>query len=136
MTFPKPESQRQDPDLEKRWEQLLAVRAEVQAALEVQRREKLIGAPLEAKVVLEAQPEKYEFLKRYEAGLPGLFIVSQVELRKAQQGAGASHVTVQVQKAEGAKCERCWKYRTTVAGNPAHPTLCEGCCEAIADHAA
>jgi isoleucyl-tRNA synthetase len=134
--FPKPGPRWQDPDLEKRWEQLLAVRAEVQAALEVQRREKLIGAPLEAKVVLDAHPEKYEFLKPYEADLPGLFIVSQVELRKAQQGTGASHVTVKVEKAEGAKCERCWKYSTTVGSNPAHPTLCDGCCEAIADHAA
>src|SRR5205823_13306857 len=56
-TFPKPESKRQNPDLEKRWEQLLAVRAQVQAALEIQRREKLIGAPLEAKVVVEANAE-------------------------------------------------------------------------------
>jgi len=81
-TFPKQESQRQNPDLEKRWEQLLAVRTQVQAALEIQRREKLIGAPLEAKVIIEANAETYQFLKHYERDLPGLFIVSQVELKE------------------------------------------------------
>jgi isoleucyl-tRNA synthetase len=62
--------------------------------------------------------------------------VSQVELRKAQQEAPGSKVTVKVEKAEGLKCERCWKFSTTVGSNPAHPTLCSGCCEAIADYAA
>src|SRR5437867_1618493 len=95
-TFPKPESQRQDPDLEKRWEQLLAVRTHVQAALEIQRREKLIGAPLEAKVVIEAHAEKYKFLKHYERDLPGRFIVSQVELKEAHDLPHSPDFKVQV----------------------------------------
>jgi len=133
--FPNPGPKWQDPDLEARWEQLLAVRAEVQAALEVQRREKLIGAPLEAKVVIEANTERYKFLKQYEHELPGLFIVSQVELKEVHHLPQSPDFKVQVIKADGVKCERCWKYSTTVGSNPAHPTLCSGCCEAIADHA-
>jgi isoleucyl-tRNA synthetase len=136
MHFPKQQPERQNPELEKRWEQLLAVRGDVQAALEVQRREKVIGAPLEAKVVLEATKEKYEFLKQYEAELPALFIVSQVELRQAHEGAEGSRIAVIVQKAEGEKCQRCWNYRSTVGNNPAHPTLCDRCCEVVAADAA
>jgi isoleucyl-tRNA synthetase len=134
-TFPKPESQRQNPDLEKRWEQLLAVRAHVQAALEIQRREKLIGAPLEAKVVVEANPERYKFLKHYERELPGLFIVSQVELKEAHDLPQTPDFKVHVIKAEGIKCERCWNYRTTVGEDSVHPTLCDRCCGAITENA-
>ena len=134
-TFPKPESKRQNPDLEKRWEQLLAVRAHVQAALEIQRREKLIGAPLEAKVVVEANAEKYKFLKHYERELPGLFIVSQVELKEVHDLLQTPDFKVSVTKAEGIKCERCWNYRTTVGEDSVHPTLCDRCCGAITENA-
>ena len=118
---------RQDSLLEKRWEQLLAVRTDVQAALEVQRREKIIGAPLEAKVIIEANADRLKFLKAYEHDLPGLFIVSQVELNEAHHLALPQDFKVQVVKADGRKCERCWKYSTAVGDNPAHPTLCDAC---------
>ena len=42
---------------EKRWERILAVRAEAQKALELARAEKIIGASLEAKVTLFADGE-------------------------------------------------------------------------------
>jgi isoleucyl-tRNA synthetase len=133
--FPRPDPTRRDAELEKRWNQLLVVRADVQAALEVQRREKLIGAPLEAKVVLEANPEKYEFLKSYEQHLAGLFIVSQVELKKRDDSSSPDW-RIQVVKAEGTKCERCWNYRTTVGTYSEHPTLCDRCYNAITENAA
>ena len=135
-SFPKADPKWQDPDLEKRWEQLLAVRAEVQGALEIQRREKVIGAPLEAKVVLEANTERYKFLKQYERDLPGLFIVSQVELKEVHHLPHSPGFKVQVVKAEGVKCERCWNYRTTVGENSVHRTLCDRCCETITESAA
>ena len=134
--LPKPNPAQQDPPLEKRWEQLLVVRTEVQAALEVQRREKIIGAPLEAKIIIEANPERFKFLKTYESDLPGLFIVSQVELKEVHHLPLSPDFKVQVVKADGIKCERCWKYSTSVGDNPAHPTLCDACCEAVAENAA
>jgi isoleucyl-tRNA synthetase len=79
-----------------KWEQLLAVRERVMKMLETARQEKLIGAPLEAKVTLKKDP----LLEEYLADLPALFVVSQVEF-------GPSDC---VDKATGAKCERCWKY--------------------------
>ena len=63
--FPEVDPRWADPKLAERWEQLLEVRVAVQAALEVQRRDKVIGAPLEARVVIEAQPASYELLKAY-----------------------------------------------------------------------
>ena len=39
-------------------------------------------------------------------------------------------IKVDVYKAEGEKCERCWKYRELNTDN-AHPSLCRDCLEAI-----
>jgi isoleucyl-tRNA synthetase len=40
---------------------------------------------------------------------------------------------VTIQKAEGAKCERCWNYSTHVGENRRYPTVCERCTEALAE---
>ena len=70
-------------DLRKRaanWDRLMEVRDDVLKSLETARKEKLIGAPLEARVRLSANGDLYPLLEQYAAELPGLFIVSQVEL--------------------------------------------------------
>jgi isoleucyl-tRNA synthetase len=118
------------------WELLSKVRGEVLKALEVARNEKkLINSGLEAKVLLSADLELKAKLKHYLPGLPGLFIVSQVDLMNAGTGDYRSEVVsnleVTVQRADGKKCERCWNYSTHVGENPRYPTICERCNEAV-----
>ena len=36
-------------------------------------------------------------------------------------------------KAEGEKCERCWKFSTAVGESSAHPTLCPECAAVMAE---
>ncbi len=118
------------------WELLGRVRSEVLKALEVARNEKkLINSGLEAKVLLNADLELKAKLKHYLPLLPGLFIVSQVELINAGAGEFKAEMVpsleVTVQRADGKKCERCWNYSTRVGENPRYPTICERCSEAI-----
>ncbi len=120
------------------WELLSKVRGEVLKALEVVRNEKkLINSGLEAKVLLNADVELKSKLKHYLPQLPGLFIVSQVELINAGKGEYVSDAVpsleVTVQRADGKKCERCWNYSTHVDENPRYPAFCERCSEAIAE---
>jgi isoleucyl-tRNA synthetase len=120
------------------WELLGRVRGEVLKALEIARNEKkLINSGLEAKVLLNADLELKAKLKHYLPQLPGLFIVSQVELMSAGAGDYKSDVVpgleVAVQRADGKKCERCWNFSTHVGENPRYPTICERCSEAIAE---
>jgi len=120
------------------WETLGRVRGEVLKALEIARNEKkLINSGLEAKVLLNADLELKAKLKHYLAQLPGLFIVSQVELMSAGAGDYKSDVMpgleVTVQRADGKKCERCWNYSTHVGENSRYPTICDRCSEAIAE---
>ncbi len=126
-SFPEANPKWADEKLAQRWEQLLEIRVAVQASLEAQRRDKVIGSALEAKVVLKADDATQAFLKPYESELPALFIVSQVALeRGAQKGCSA-----EIRRAEGGKCERCWNYRPAVGTFKDHPTLCDRCVEAI-----
>jgi len=129
--FPEALPQWQDLVLAQRWEVLLEVRVAAQAALEDQRREKVIGSSLEADIQIHANPEKYEFLKRYETDLPTILIVSRVELKEVSNLPHKPDFVAIVSKAKSQKCERCWNYREAVGKDATHPTLCDRCVEAV-----
>jgi isoleucyl-tRNA synthetase len=109
------------------WERLMGVRDSVLKSLETARQEKFIGAPLEASVRLKADGDLFPLLSRYRGELPGLFIVSQVAVEQQPGG----ELAVEIGRAAGTKCERCWKYTTDVGSNPAFPTVCAACAEAL-----
>nr|MBU1328383.1 isoleucine--tRNA ligase [Candidatus Omnitrophota bacterium] len=120
--WPKVEDDLIDFELEARWQRLINLREEVLKALEEKRIAKLIGSPLEAKVALVASgKEEYEFLNKYLETLRYIFIVSQVELIKGDK------LDIQVTKADGKKCSRCWNWSALVGKNENNPTLCERC---------
>ncbi|MFB3815783.1 MAG: isoleucine--tRNA ligase [Terriglobales bacterium] len=108
------------------WDLLLALRPEVLKALEEVRQAKLIGSGLEAAVKITASDPAYSALERNAGQLRALFIVSHVELAKDQPPDGSS-IKVEVSKAPGQKCERCWNYSTHVGEDPNYPTVCERC---------
>jgi isoleucyl-tRNA synthetase len=128
---------RRDPALMETFDRLFSVRSAVQQQLEAARRDKLIGSSLEAKVVLHADAEGREFLVRHLRELPTLLIVSQVALEKEPTERmvrttaslpGAGHLGIEVRKADGAKCPRCWTYAPEVA---AGADVCPKCQEAL-----
>jgi isoleucyl-tRNA synthetase len=129
--FPEVQLQWQDADLAQRWEQLLEVRVVVQAALEDQRRDKVIGSSLEADVQIQANPDRHKLLEQYVKDLPAVFIVSRVELREVHNLPLKPDFLVVGSKSKSKKCERCWNYRDAVGKDRNHPTLCDRCVEAV-----
>jgi isoleucyl-tRNA synthetase len=113
--------------LEERYGKLFEVRAAVQGKLEEARKAKLIGSGLEAAVVVRAEGDTYQRLLAAKDELATLFIVSGVELAE-----GPGPVGVEVKRAGGVKCERCWIYRDDVGADPKHPTVCAKCADALA----
>jgi isoleucyl-tRNA synthetase len=108
------------------WTTLRSVRDEVLKALEEARNNKLIGTGLEAQVTVTASDPVYAVLARYASDLRYLFIVSAVHLVQASgNGTGGAHV--EVKKADGLKCERCWNYSIHVGEDKTYPTVCERC---------
>jgi isoleucyl-tRNA synthetase len=108
------------------WTTLRSVRDEVLKALEEARNNKLIGTGLEAQVILSAPDTVYSVLARHAGELRYLFIVSAVTLVQGS-GNGTGQVHVEVKKADGAKCERCWNYSVHVGEDKTYPTVCERC---------
>jgi isoleucyl-tRNA synthetase len=118
------------------WERLYSFRSEVLQDLERARSQKSISASLEAKVRLRSKGPLLEILKRHSHDLPGLFIVSQVEVLPFDGPANSDDPEpfhVEILKAEGKKCDRCWNYSIHVGENPRYPTICERCSEALAE---
>jgi isoleucyl-tRNA synthetase len=116
----------QDEAQQKEWQTLRSVRDEVLKALEEARNGKLIGTGLEAQVQLTAADPLYATLKRHESQLRYLFIVSAVNLAQGA-GNGTGGVKVEIRKADGKKCDRCWNYSTRVGEDKDYPTVCERC---------
>jgi isoleucyl-tRNA synthetase len=108
------------------WVTLRAVRDDVLKALETARNNKLIGTGLEAHISITAAKPVYSLLQRYSDQLRYLFIVSAVTLAPGS-GNGTGGLHVEVRKADGAKCERCWNYSTHVGEDKEYPTVCERC---------
>ncbi|HEY3440581.1 MAG TPA: isoleucine--tRNA ligase [Paludibaculum sp.] len=114
-------------ELSANWDRLMEVRPIVLKSLETARAEKLIGAPLEAKVRVAAPAGIYPLLLKYQAELPGLFITSQVELVESE----GDELAVTVLRADGVKCERCWKYTQDVGSDATFATVCAPCASAV-----
>jgi len=104
-----------------RWGRILAVRAEVNKALETVRAAGGIGASLQANVRITAAGEDLAALRSLGEDLKFVLIVSQVTL------AEATELAIEVLPSSAAKCERCWHYREDVGRNAAHPALCGRC---------
>ena len=119
-----------DANLLTRWSHTFEVRDVVLRALEEARVAKTIGSSLEARVTLTASGETLELLKRYEGDLRYIFIVSQVEILVAEEGS-SDGVRVEVGRAEGGKCERCWNYSVHVGESGRYPNVCERCVEVL-----
>jgi len=117
------------------WNRLLEVREAVNAALEQKRKDKVIGTSLGARVVLTATGPVAALLEAHRAELPMLFIVSDLELRTGQAD-GPDTVTVEVERAPGTKCERCWRIVPATSADPEWAGLCTRCVDALAEPAA
>jgi isoleucyl-tRNA synthetase len=126
--FPKELGQWKDAALLERWAALAAVRNEVNLKIEEKRKDKTIAANLSAKVAVRAGGETGSLLADYHDFLPTLFGVSEVELGDTAHG-----VEVNVDRATGTKCERCWRYVPEVSREPDRTGLCARCVDALAE---
>src|SRR5579863_2868137 len=127
---------RLEPNAKAEWENLRALRAQVLQELERARERKFISASLEAKIRLRANGPHLQFLRMRAVDLPSLFIVSQVEILPSDShvlGNDSGPVQMEVLRADGTKCERCWNYSTHVGENTRYPGICERCSEALAE---
>ena len=119
-----------DEALAAKWATIRKVRRIVTGALEVQRTEKVIGASLEAAPIVHVDAATAEVLRT--VAFDDLCITSgvQISTEAAPEGAftldDVSGVAVIFHKADGKKCQRCWKILPDV-GLYEHAGVCGRC---------
>lgn len=136
--FPSIDEKLLDDSLEVNWEMLKDIRDEANKAMELKRKEKLIGNSLEAKLVFFADDDIYKLLNDYKDFLPTLFIVSSVSLNKHQKdlndiytSPNIANLSIKVERADGNKCERCWNWSVKVGSFAEYPDVCERCYQVL-----
>ena len=137
--FPEDKEVNCDQKIMDKWEKLLKVRSEITKALEIARREKVIGHSLEAKVSLSVDVDLASFIKSEWQTIKEISIISEMaDLDLASAEAGVRYASeeltgcvVQVEPASGEKGERCWIRSTTVGENSKHPEICDRCAEVV-----
>ncbi len=125
-----------DPDLATRWQSIRMVRKVVTGALEVERREKNIGASLEAAPTVYVVDEALLALCQ-TVDFATLAITSHIHFKTGTPSQAAftmeevDGVAVVPTKAEGGKCARCWRILPEV---DASHSLCGRCEKAVMAH--
>ncbi len=124
-----------DEPLAAKWAMVRRARRVVTSALELQRADKVIGASLEAAPIVHVRdPEMLSALK--SVAFEDICITSDVGLTgdpmpaEAFRMAEVEGVGVVFEKADGEKCQRCWKILPDV-GRHAHPATCKRCNDAL-----
>ncbi|ELV2884216.1 isoleucine--tRNA ligase [Staphylococcus pseudintermedius] len=127
-----PAKEEVDQALLDKWNTFMALRDDVNRALEAARNEKVIGKSLESKVKIGNSPsfDTLAFLEGFN-DLHQLFIVSQVELVEDTKGEAYQHGTIEIAKADGEKCARCWNYSESLGSVGELDDLCPRCQEVV-----
>ena len=134
--FPPTPGMWQDAALAEKWSTIRTARRVVTAALEIQRSEKVIGASLEAAPKVFVKDKK---MKDILTSVPfeDICITSSISVEVAEapsdaftlEGADQS-IAVVFAKADGDKCQRCWKILPDV-GTHTHSQTCARCNDAL-----
>ncbi|HWT81316.1 MAG TPA: zinc finger domain-containing protein, partial [Candidatus Methylomirabilis sp.] len=91
------------------------------------RKEKRIRSAQEAAVEVTVSSGDFDFLTAHQNDLETICIVSRLRVRQSPATSESRDITVSVDQAPGAKCQRCWNYRESVGMSATHPGLCDRC---------
>jgi isoleucyl-tRNA synthetase len=118
--FPQPSGSR-DASLMERWADVLALRDEVNKAIEEARNDGRIGKPQEAAVTVPSD---------WLAAHPGIDIPALREALNVSEVKPGEAIEIGV--AEGVRCPRCWLVKKDVGSDETAPEICVRCAGAIA----
>ncbi|MBR1884004.1 MAG: isoleucine--tRNA ligase [Clostridia bacterium] len=119
--FPTERPEYTDNSLIEKWDRIFKIRDELAKYLEQARANKLIGQNLDACVTFATSGEELEFVKANSDNIALVCIVSQLEIVESDER------KIEVEKAYGAKCARCWTYSDSVGRDFVHKDLCKKC---------
>jgi isoleucyl-tRNA synthetase len=117
QAFPDIPASWHDPALDARWAAIRDARGGVTTALEAARLNKLIGASLQAAITVP--PALLDLLD------------ADAWAEVAIVSAASAGEALNVDRAPGEKCARCWRVLPEVGSQPSHPALCVRCADVV-----
>jgi isoleucyl-tRNA synthetase len=130
-TMPVKDEGLKDAALAAKWQRFIQLRQEVSKVMEQARRDKVIGHPLDALVRLTAKGETLEFLGQVKPFLREVLIVSEIEVLDGDgpyiESDNFKELKVEIARASGAKCPRCWNYSRDIGADAKFPEVCARC---------
>ncbi len=157
LNFPEPDDSLLDEELEEKFRVLFNIQYVVNQYLDMAQKDKMIGHPNDADLVIKKaeDDEEFKFLKKMEDYLKAsggeelkhMFRVSNIELKTVPQqdlkhknivgskteepitasGYSPEGELIEIKRAKGEKCERCWVYSQETGIDPEHPAICPRC---------
>ena len=115
------------------WQQLYAIRTEVNKALEGARQAGLIGSSLAAELELYADPAPYALLSRFKAELRFIMLSASAKVSKMHTRphkailCDALGIAIEIGVSSALKCGRCWQRCADVGIDAHHIELCKRC---------
>ena len=136
QSFPEMPAEWHAPVLVEKWNRIRTLRRVVTGALEIARRDKVIGASLEAAPVLYISDEAdAAILAGVDFAEIAITSGAHVQTREPPPEAfrlpDVPDVAAVFHHADGDKCARCWMILPEVGKKKAHPDLCNRCAEAV-----
>ncbi len=101
--FVRPPNKWKNNKLNDKWQKLFKIKQETNIAIEAKRASKEIGSSLEADIKLSIDQKNFELLKNLD--LAEYLITSKAEKSISKD----NKLKIEVNKAKGDKCPRCWK---------------------------
>ncbi len=124
------------PEQSAYWADILAMKDDVNKALEEVRAAKTVKKSTDAKLTLyldDSAWERFQKLKGHH--FEALFIVSRAEIvhgeGRGYQGEAFPGLTVKVEMDEAPKCPRCWNHHPSIGTPEGHPELCPRCAAVV-----
>ena len=122
----------EEKGIEEQLKSLLALIPQAAKALEGMRERGEIGSSFDAQInILTKTRDRYTFLQSLQEQLPEIFKVSHVSV--VLKADNVNDLSVEVAKAQGEKCLRCWNYSLKIGKSKEHPLICDNCLKAIGE---
>ena len=137
LTFPKVPAQWANAALGQKWERIRNIRRVVTGAMEKARNDKMIGSSLESRPLVYLTKNYKEFLE--DIDFADICICSNLDVEWVANAvptdifslSDVQGVAVEIRKAEGQKCERCWQVLPEVGKQTKNAWLCLRCDDAV-----
>ena len=99
----------ENKELSDKWENLFKIKQQANIAIEEKRSKKIIGSSLEADLIITVDTKNFNLLDNLD--LAEYFITSKANKVKSDK---KEEIKIDVKKASGTKCPRCWKILDSV----------------------